>query len=91
MKAVSKSVSMSEALWLAVDAHATDMGEDRSDYVRRLVQQDLTAAGKLPGGSMSVIREVAVEAASLMGEQRVLSILNRLKLRAIAGRAKEVA
>lgn len=47
-KAVSKSVSMPEALWGTVEDHApTTPGRDRSGYIRNLVEDDLKKNGPL--------------------------------------------
>lgn len=91
VKAVSKSVSMTEALWAAVDSHADDMGEDRSDYIRRLVHDDLTAAGKMPKTPRNAVRELAIAAAELAGERRVLEVLENLKAEALADKAANMA
>jgi len=47
-KAVTKTVSMKESLWQALDLHAESMGSDRSAYLRSLVEEDLRRSGKLP-------------------------------------------
>lgn len=48
-KAVSKSVSMTEALWALVEERAPQTpGKDRSGYITNLVEEDLRAAGMIP-------------------------------------------
>jgi hypothetical protein len=87
MKAVSKSVSMPEAMWESLDSHATEINEDRSDLVRRLVQAELQKAGKLPGTPAHDIRAEALSAAEIAGPDAVLKALRSVKANAAANAA----
>lgn len=47
-KSVSRSVSMPENIWDAIENHApTTPGKDRSGYIRSLVESDLNRVGAL--------------------------------------------
>ena len=74
-KAVTKTVSLPESLWASLDAHAKDIGEDRSGYFRRLVRADLQSAGKLPGSADAEDLALFIEARRLLGRAPVRAAL----------------
>lgn len=93
-KSVSRSVSMPEDLWDLVDAHAlTTRDGDRSTFIRRLVTENLSAAGKLPGSPGA--RVVAAALALLEIEEgdadAVLAVLKSRSQERLAARGKESA
>ena len=47
-KAVTKTVSMPEKIWEAIDTYAPTINEDRSSWLRGLAVKALADAGKLP-------------------------------------------
>lgn len=74
-KAVTKTVSLPESLWAALDAHAKDIGADRSGYFRQLVRADLQSAGKLPGSEDAEDLALFLEQRRLLGREQVRAAL----------------
>lgn len=77
-KALTKTVSMPESLWAAIDAHSQAEGEDRSSYLRRLARGDLQAAGKLPGSEEAEALREARDMMRLHGPGAFRDLLRRL-------------
>lgn len=84
MKAVSKSVSLPEALWNAVDGRK----DDRSSYIRGLVEADLAASGRLPGTPEADARAKFDEALKRHGAAPVLAKIDELADAQLEGAAK---
>ena len=78
IKAVSRSVSLSEDLWDLADEHANTNG-GRSEYFRKLVTDDLDKAGKLPGTNSAELYEELAATAEIVGHDRVRATLKRLR------------
>lgn len=79
-KAVTKTVSMPESLWSAIDGHSSHEGEDRSSYLRRLARADLQAAGKLPGSENAAALAEALDLLQTIGADRFRETLRAAAL-----------
>jgi hypothetical protein len=92
-KRTTVGISLMPSLLEAIDAHLSELNQDRSSYFRRLAQADLAAAGKLPGSTIYNVRELAAQAADVIGADKVIAMLTALggeKLTS-AGSQKEIA
>jgi metal-responsive CopG/Arc/MetJ family transcriptional regulator len=81
MKAVSKSVSLPEALWETIEAHApTTPGRDRSGYIRNLVEDDLKRNGPL--AAEAATKAELIGYAAQVGFEKALAAVKRIPRRA---------
>jgi hypothetical protein len=75
-KAITKTLSMPENIWQALDAHVKELHEDRSSFVRGLVTEALAASGKLPGTGKAALHAKLEELIAQEGEEAAAARLS---------------
>ncbi len=81
-KSETRTVSLPSSLWGTIESHSKDIGESRSSYIRGLALRDLKHIGKLPGSENEAVTIEALATVQLVGSERVLKTLKRLRGRA---------
>ena len=79
--AESRSVSLARYLWDLVDAHSEGRG-GRSEFFRKLATSELKRLGKLPGSPAEQITSEVLATVEIIGPEKVLEVLRRLRARA---------
>jgi len=77
-------ISFDPRLLVATDSHILTTGEDRSEYVMRLISADLSSHGKLPGTKSAEIADRIRSLEAAIGEDRVLALLREAAVEVLA-------
>lgn len=85
------SCHFSDDLSPAVDLAIKQSVEGKEgQFVKNSILQRMTREGSLPNTPRSLVRDVALETAEVVGEEKVLQVLTEIKREALAGRAAKV-
>ena len=77
---------MPVTLWEAIESYSATQGEDRSSYIRGLVEADLTATGQLPGSPEAEARAEFDATLAVTTPTQLLAALRALRAAAVVER-----